>query len=235
MQNVNKIKLVKGGQSVFLAITKKDEFGIAHNMNDAIDSPAHKDFIKAMQALAPHFAILSDFLDVGDVTDIKNIDKEILKRFVIRSISLSGSDADGDRSIIITGSRIKKNKAHVNINTPLLRFVEKEETAYKFIDELEKAVEKINKEVDLYLEGKVGEDPQGDLFQGTADAKRDEKGNLKAIAGGAGMDGNPDNDGLEELGEDAMKNKLASKGAAPKKAAKKTASKKAGAKEKTEE
>ena len=155
-----KVKLVKGGESVELLLSKQEGKSITKSKEEH-SAPVHADFIAAMKSLAIHFGILTDYIKPKEVKNISQYDVKLIEDFTVTGYSIGGDEED--RGVTITGMKRKSNGKMIIINTPFTRFVEAEESQYQFIEHLEERITEVEREVEEYLKGKVAPDPQQTL------------------------------------------------------------------------
>lgn len=164
---ITKLRLVKlkNGNGLELSYEKPgpqgDKVAVAGEGHTAL---IHNDLYNAVQALAPHLAMMAFHVKESEVEDIAMPDLAKFKDFTVGSYSISGKEEK--RGIIISGTLRKSGKAH-NFNTPFYRFEEPESGRYGFMDDVEAKLRVIESEVAPYLEGtKRGEPIQPELGQG---------------------------------------------------------------------
>lgn len=164
---ITKLRLVKlkNGNGLELSYEKPgpqgDKIAVAGEGHTAL---IHNDLYNAIQALAPHLAMMAFHVKESEVEDIAMPDPAKFKDFTVGSYSISGKEEK--RGIIISGTLRKSGKAH-NFNTPFYRFDEPESGRYGFMDDVEAKLRVIEAEVSPYLEGtKRGEPIQPELGAG---------------------------------------------------------------------
>jgi len=164
---ITKLRLVKlkNGNGLELSYEKPgpsgDKIAVAGENHTAL---IHNDLYNAVQALAPHLAMMAFHVKESEVEDIAMPDPAKFKDFTVGSYSISGKEEK--RGIIISGTLRKSGKAH-NFNTPFYRFEEPESGRYGFMDDVEAKLRVIESEVTPYLEGtKRGEPIQPELGAG---------------------------------------------------------------------
>lgn len=164
---ITKLRLVKlkNGNGLELSYEKPgpqgDKIAVAGEGHTAL---IHNDLYNAVQALAPHLAMMAFHVKESEVEDIAMPDPAKFKDFTVSSYSISGKEEK--RGIIISGTLRKSGKAH-NFNTPFYRFEEPESGRYGFMDDVEAKLRVIENEVAPYLEGtKRGEPIQPELGAG---------------------------------------------------------------------
>jgi len=154
-----------------------------------IHEKPHPDLVKCMNKLAVHAALIGEFLKIDDIEDIDNPDHPELKKFEVKGFSLSGKNEErftmSCQKTLIQGN--------LGFNTPLRSFDDTSDNAYEYLPELKKLLEKCKDEIREYLNGKHGEEEQGDLFK--ENAKKSDNGipttvdgkpAMKAMKGGKG-------------------------------------------------
>lgn len=156
---ITKLRLVKqkNGNGLELSYDKPgpqgDKIAVAGEGHTAL---IHNDLYNAVQALAPHLAMMAFHVKESEVEDIARPDPAQFKDFTVGSYSISGKEEK--RGIIISGTLRKSGKAH-NFNTPFYRFEEPESGRYGFMDDVEAKLRVIESEVSPYLEGKKRGEP----------------------------------------------------------------------------
>lgn len=126
-------------------------------------SIVHADLKTALQACRIHLGLLCDFISTKQLKDINEYNPDIVERFHVTAISISGSE--DDQGVTLTGHKIiEKNGKALILNSPYTRFEENPETAYKYIEDLRTCVNDVMSEVRQYMDGsKLGEEVQGKL------------------------------------------------------------------------
>jgi len=157
-----KILKLKNGNGLELSYEKPgpqaDKISITGEAHTAL---IHNDLFNAIQALAPHLAIMAFHVKDDEVEDIAVPDISKFKDFSVGSYSIIGSDEK--RGVIISGTLRKAGKAH-NFNTPFYRFEEPESTRYAFMDDVAAKLRVIESEVSPFLDGsKRGEATQPEI------------------------------------------------------------------------
>lgn len=170
--DITKLRLnkQKNGNGLELSYEKpgpnNDKIAVAGETHGAI---IHNDLYNAIQALAPHLAMMAFHVKESHVDDIAAPDAELFKDFTVGSYSISGKDEK--RGIIISGTLRKAGKAH-NFNTPFYRFEEPESARYGFMGDVEAKLRVIESEVTPYLDGsKRGEPLQPELGMSESEDK----------------------------------------------------------------
>lgn len=150
-----KVKLIKEGEKLEVAFK---ETGALKSLVDKVcESRVHPDLKNAVDALAVHFAILSDYITVKRARD-----KEELEKFVMIGYSIGGKEEE--EGITITGQRKTSYGKKLTLNTPFLLLESSGET-YSLIGDLNSKIKTIEDEVLKYLtEGKKAPDPQTSMF-----------------------------------------------------------------------
>lgn len=155
-----KVKLGKK-DTLIIDFERKEADGTTTEGQETRQSPIHKDLKIAFEKLCIHFALMVGFVDFKSVKDIENPKVELFEDFKVTQYSIGGTDEHG---VTLTGYKTLGNGKAFNYNTPFYLFDQAEESRYKFMDSLQKAIHVIESEVYQYLDGsKVGENPQGQL------------------------------------------------------------------------
>lgn len=138
------------------------EDGGSFTANEEHNGKPHEDFKKAMQRLAVHLAVISEFLPPKGV---KNLETERdnsgeVEKFTVRGFTLGGDE--DDEWIILSGYRLQSTGRALNFNTPKTDF-EESDKSYKFTEDLVKCIAEVKKECELYLGGKYEDEIQSQL------------------------------------------------------------------------
>ena len=145
----------------FISYFQLDENGNHEAEQDYKKGPkCHEDFINKLNALAIHYALLTYYLNLGPIKKVENYDdkSQILDSFKVGGFHIGGKDED--QGIVIVGHRILPNGKAQILNSPFYRFNEDDATRYKFMDELQLALEDCKDEAKLYISGeKVYKEP----------------------------------------------------------------------------
>jgi hypothetical protein len=162
--DITKLRLLKqkNGNGLEISYEKPgasgDKVGVPSETHTAI---VHNDLYNAIQALAPHLAIMAFHVKETDVEDIAMPDKALFDAFSVGSYNISGKE--DKRGIIISGTLRKHGKAH-NFNTPFYRFEEPPQAKYAYMEDLEAKLRVIESLVPGYLDGtQRGEPAQPEL------------------------------------------------------------------------
>jgi hypothetical protein len=159
------VKLLKGGEKMELSL--KESGTIQSDDSKNCKNPVHPDLAKAVQALAVHLAILTDYLDQKDSGNT-----EALEKFTVTGYSIGGKE--DEEGIVITGMRKTKRGKSLSINSPFERIDLSPEARYILMDDLMQKVDKIETEVMAYLfEGKM---LQPSLFEPGEETDEDQEG-----------------------------------------------------------
>lgn len=121
-------------------------------------SVPHSTLKKALQALAPHAAILSEFLHQDSIEDIKKPSEKIATEFHINGFAISGGELM--KGVVITAQKKLSNGKVFGFNTPYLLFGDESDEAYTYEAELISALKKIQTEFISFLNGKRGKAEQ---------------------------------------------------------------------------
>lgn len=129
------------------------------------DAIIHEDLSSAIQALVPHFVLLTEMRrrnpEIVKAIDLKDIPEELLKKYIVKGISID--DNKGDTKYKISGCKILGNGKVVNFDTPGTTRGS-DDNEYEFFDKLEQQVERIKDEVLEYMQGKHGVSNQTSMF-----------------------------------------------------------------------
>lgn len=140
---IYKVKL-KGGGDDGVDIRYHETGLIDSNIPRECENPVHEDFKNAVQGLAVHLAILTDFLPIK-----KSGDAGAIAMFTVTGYSVKGED--GNRGFVITGYLSTKRGGTVILNSPFTRFEEDEATVYSLVGDVESKISSIEEESKQYL------------------------------------------------------------------------------------
>lgn len=125
----------------------------------------HDDMKNALLLLRTHLAFLCDQVEAQEKTyyDLDD-DHESLDKYKVNSYSIGGSDVH--EGVTLSGVRIGKGGAPLNLNSPFTKFEGGEhEDTYDYSFELRGLINHCNEEALLYVNGKMAPNAQGDLFE----------------------------------------------------------------------
>lgn len=128
----------------------------------------HEDFKKALLGMDIHLALITESIPPLDEIPKSNSQKVKLagdfNSYMVAIIKNKTFDA-----IVITGKRDLESGKELDLETPETRLsknVDKPESDYKHLDNLNDKLEKLFDEVKFYMNGdKVGTEPQLDMFE----------------------------------------------------------------------
>lgn len=149
-------KKVEINSGIFLKLEySESKNGRKTKFKTSADAPIHPDLQDAIQALVPHFVLLTEMKkksEVAKVIDLKELPEDLLSKF--KATSLTIEDNKGDISYKISGYKILNTGKTVGFESPKVRLMASEEEKYDFINELEQAVDLIKEEALEYMAGK---------------------------------------------------------------------------------
>lgn len=154
---ISKVKIVEG-ETLCVVYTIVDGEGKKAKHTVDYETAVHPDLKAAFKKLDIHFGLLTESIDLTKVLDIGDFDKELIEN--IHTSSYSKKDKEDDPGIVLSGHKILKNGKALIMNCPYTRFMEKEDSVYKYIDNLETVLGEVEDEVQSYLAGKHAEAPQ---------------------------------------------------------------------------
>lgn len=144
-----KIQISKAGT---LNVTYKDDYDNIIQLNGA--NIVHKDLKEAMQALVPHFALLTEQREAfmatltelreQKITDAKD---NIAKRLTVECLNFS----NGRNNVAITGSRILSKTGVITFTSPSVNMTEDD---YEYASELALDIDAVIFEAKAYIEEK---------------------------------------------------------------------------------
>lgn len=130
------------------------------------DRYMHDDLRNAFAKLKVHLAYRCGFIRKDEIKSTEKYAKELISGIKVTGISVKAGEG-----VVITGLRKTEEKDVVIVNTPFTRFEHGNPNSYRFAEDLTRCVDELLAEAQLYLENKkVGEDPQGKLFDDELDA-----------------------------------------------------------------
>lgn len=146
-----KIKVTKQNT---LDVTYKDEDGNIVQFTGA--NVVHKDLRKAMEALTPHFAIVTEQREAYNVTmntlKAQKITDEgennIYKRLTVDGVSFS----NGEKRVSLTGTRLLMKAGVISLTSPTVNLEDDED--YLYHNELDIDIEAVKYEAKTYIEEK---------------------------------------------------------------------------------
>lgn len=144
-----KVKLVKGGEKLELVLKESDK--VKSKDNKECENPVHPDLSNAVQALAVHLAILTDFIEPKQSNDAEELEK-----FTVTGYSVK--DKLGVEGVVITGMRRTKTGQKYSINSPFTRYDTdaSDDEGYILMNDLLDKIDTIDSEVRKYLfDGKM--------------------------------------------------------------------------------
>lgn len=171
-----KCKLVKKGEALSVEYSRQERDKSITIVSEEHKAPVHTDLKNAFLGVAIHFAILSDYVKVKQVKDIRDYDSDLIEGFNVSTIHRGG--AEDEEYIILTGSKITATGRAVTINTPILKIEEEGDKGYKYIEQLIERVAHVESEVKEYLSGKHAPDPQGELNFDQTDGNKITRANI---------------------------------------------------------
>lgn len=160
---IQKFKIVD--KTLYFTLLERELDGSMGADDKRRKAPWHKDLQAALDGLALHFAILTSGVDIDTVTPahIKAPPAELTAGFHMHGYSFGGGD-DKDEGISLMGHRIVLGGYSMTLTAPFRRFKEAPESRYKYMDDLERRLTRLDEEVRAYLDGtKRGTGGQGTL------------------------------------------------------------------------
>lgn len=156
---IKKAKIVKG-ERLDIAFIKDYGNGERNPASEEFKAEMHPDAKQAFSNLRVHLALMVYAINQNLINEIATPDEELISTFHIHGYSIGGDE--DDKGVVLSGHRILPNGKAFNFSTPFYRFNEGEETRYKFMDDLMAKLERVDKEIRLYVDGeKRAKDPQG--------------------------------------------------------------------------
>lgn len=156
---IKKFKFVGGAVEIKYTTRKKD--GTLKVVTENHESEPHPDLILSLANLRVHFGLLTGYLPLKAVKKIDSPAEDIVESFNVTGFSVKTGEDEG---VVITGGKTLENGKYVPVNTPFTRFGESDETAYKFLDDLEDKIKRASEEVHAYQhDDKWADQPQQSL------------------------------------------------------------------------
>ncbi len=192
---IKKAKIIKG-ERLDISFVKDYGKGERNPAQEEFKAEMHRDAKTAFGNLRVHLALMVYAISQSEIAEIETPDEELISTFHIHGYSIGGDE--DDKGVVLSGHRILPNGKAFNFSTPFYRFNEGEETRYKFMDDLIAKLERVDKEIRLYVAGeKRAEDPQGTLFPD------DKVTSAQLFVGEKGLEG-PENGGITNLDKDGV-------------------------------
>jgi hypothetical protein len=141
---------------------------VSNSIKTASDAPIHDDLRNAFKALIPHFVfICKENTDEKIILDaIENPDdyfgfKDEVKHEDLLNYRVYGFQlGKNDESVTISGAKFLTLGSEIAFTTPKIKF----DSTYKFVSELQQAVDTLKQEVLEYMSGKQAEKAQLEMF-----------------------------------------------------------------------
>jgi len=173
----------KGGHTMELAYDKIITIGKEVHVVPVQEQPTmepHMTMFKALQLMVPHLMIETEFAQSGEFKekgyfeDQKALEDPKLKQFKVTGVHIK--DIKEQRSVVLVGRKVLGSGKVINLS-PLIN-IDNLDDGYVYAKELKKAVDDFLAEVEAYIEGKYGENPQLDIEKEI----QKEKGKLSKVA-----------------------------------------------------
>lgn len=119
--------------------------------------PPNQKMIEALAALKPHLVVICD--SPQEVSNYQEMEQELLDKYAVHGVRISGEDQT--EGVIIMGKKRAINNKWFAINTPLVRYQDKD--AYAYGGNLYDDVKALAKAFKAYLEGDTGVPEQQDI------------------------------------------------------------------------
>ena len=140
---INSVKIAKG-RTLQVNLKEYHEDGTFRDLVYKCDQLYDKDMETALNKLKPHLVHVCDLYEKDTIVDINDFDGEVLEKFTIQSVSISGSeDAEG---VVIAGVKKIGDKDFV-LTSPCTEV----DGDYRFGSELAELIEAIRFEASEYL------------------------------------------------------------------------------------
>jgi hypothetical protein len=173
---IKKFKYVKDAAEI--SFTSKKEDGTLKTVSEVHETKPHPDLLQSLANLRVHFGLLTGYLPFKAVKKIETPADDLVDSFNVHAISVKTGD---DPGVVLTGQKTLENGKKVTVNSPFTRFGEGEETAYKFLDDLEDKINRATVEIEAYQSGeKKADEPQQSLpFGENGNTRTNEPENLE--------------------------------------------------------
>lgn len=170
MNIVIKKATIKG--SLFLSYEfEQTDVDVKNRIKTSSDAPIHDDLRNAFRALIPHFTFICEEVKSDKLVGkaIKNPDSYLLDPetapdqtfFKYRVIEFSIIEKDGDEKVYLKGSKKLESTKEISFSTPGVSLFDQD---YKFISELNDAIDILKEEVLAYMQGKSAPKSQMEMF-----------------------------------------------------------------------
>lgn len=160
--------------------------------NEVITTPStkfppkcpHQDMFKALRLLVPHLLIETEFRDSKDFNNSyfeqeKAVEDKTLENFKVTGIHVK--EKNEQRHVILVGRKVLRTGRVINLS-PMIN-IDNLEDGYVYAENLSAGVDRFIQEVELYMGGKVAEDPQMKMFP---EKEEDHSIDIEAEAGVGG-------------------------------------------------
>jgi hypothetical protein len=150
---LKKVKLISGKHSsrVEVSYEENSESGLHGEVLKSPDWEPHQDLKDALNNLAPHYALINEFIPIEKKKKIPGYDLALYANCVVSGYSLGGDE--GKEGYTITGHRLLSTGKAQIVNTPFELLEPSEGKGYLYMDDLIEKVEKLEDEVLQYLNG----------------------------------------------------------------------------------
>lgn len=161
------IKKAKIKRKIFLAYEYKQTVeGTQNEISTSSNAPIHPDLEEKFNALAPHFAFLTEEITKTEAKTIiekgdEDALEELLKKFRVTGLSIS--DSGGEEGVVITGNKTLETGKVVNFNTPFTKYYD-DMDGYEYGEQLSEVVDALKSEVLEYMDGKQAQSNQLEMF-----------------------------------------------------------------------
>lgn len=154
------------GRKIALKYLMPVEGGV-DTIDNTCANQVHKDLLKAVEKLVPHFILLCELPEATALKlDLrtKNMDDIIASEFPKIQVTgfAVGGDDDGE-GLTIIGCRLLDSGKQLNVNSPFIQYSSED---YEYIGDLSLTMQEIESEINEFLNGKIS-NKQLDMFDDT--------------------------------------------------------------------
>lgn len=146
---IKSAKLIEKGEGLGVAYTRLADKDNAKVTEEHPSSPVHGDLKTAMDNLRVHLALLTTDHYYAAVSNIETPPETLTDKFVVNGYSL-GKNAENP-GVVISGHFILNGGKVVILNTPFTLLNEAQETGYKYLEDLQAKLDRLDEEVRDYL------------------------------------------------------------------------------------
>lgn len=147
---------------------------VSNEITAALHHEPHPDLKRAVDAMAPHLAMLTDQIPTKGHTNRTDQEVGLLAtKYVVRSVKFHQKDGDFE-GVTVGGYRVLASKRVMNFVAPMVKFQQGSEQ-YEYADHMEDLRDTLRSEVVAYLGGKRADPGQITMGFGKAEGGQDEE------------------------------------------------------------